>query len=231
MLWDMKKLREVNLPFANEAVSVHKWAFAADCIRVYAVYTFGGIWMDTDIEVFKSFDPYLQDRLFIGAEANFHGVPKQRWLTAHCFGAEKGHPFLERCVEYYRNRHFIGSYDESLPLEMRYDMTILPETMAKIATSIWGYNMDGFQDKHQYLTDGIHVYPSDFFDSPRYHDMTNVVCIHRAYGGWRPNNEHNIPDYSSTNPLPHNRLYYQKRTLELINRFLRKHHLYLSRIG
>ena len=40
MLWDASKLAEVNNTFANEAVSMRKWAFAADFIRLYAVYTF-----------------------------------------------------------------------------------------------------------------------------------------------------------------------------------------------
>ena len=38
MLWDAKKLSEINNTFANEAVSVRKWAFASDFVRMYAVY-------------------------------------------------------------------------------------------------------------------------------------------------------------------------------------------------
>ena len=68
MLWDAKKLAEVNNTFANEAVSVGKWAFAADFIRLYAVYTYGGIWLDTDVEKYKSFNPYLKHKMFIGRE-------------------------------------------------------------------------------------------------------------------------------------------------------------------
>ncbi len=230
MLWNAEKLAEVNCTFANEAVSVRKWAFAADFIRIYAVYTYGGIWLDTDIEMFKSFDPFLEHRMFIGGEANFHEIPKKRYLTSHCFGAEKQHPFLRLCYDYYKDRHFIGCKNNIIPLQMRYDMTIIPKIQAKLAKEFYGYDDDGFKDEHQLLSEGIHVYPSDYFDSPRYHDMTNVVCIHRAEGGWRPNNKHNISDYSSTNPLPHNKLYWQRRILDTVNRFLKNHNLYLSRI-
>lgn len=231
MLWDAKRLAEVNNTFANEAVSVRKWAFAADFIRVYAVYTYGGIWLDTDIEVFKSFDPYLNDRMFIGGEANFHEIPKKRYLTSHCFGAEKGHPFLKLCYEYYKDRHFIGSYNEDIPQDMRFDMTIIPEIQAKLAAKFYGYNANGFIDEHQYLAEGIHVYPSDFFDSPRYKDMKNVVCIHRAEGGWRPGNEGEKAQWTTTDPQPHNKLYYERKCLDKINMFLKKHGLYLSRIS
>lgn len=61
VLWDAKRLAECNNVFANEAVSVRKWAFAADFVRLYAVYHYGGIWLDTDVELFKSFDPFLND--------------------------------------------------------------------------------------------------------------------------------------------------------------------------
>ena len=166
-LWNGKALAEINCPYANEAVSVKKWAFAADFLRNYVVYKYGGIWLDTDIEVFKSFDPFLNNRMFIGAEANFHGLPKKRYVTSHCFGAEAGHPFLKLCVDYYINRHFIHSTNEELPLTFRYDMQlILPEIHGKILVDNYGYNADGYQDQDQVLKDGIHIYPSDYFDSP-----------------------------------------------------------------
>lgn len=231
MLWDAKKLAEVNCTFANEAISVRKWAFAVDFIRVYAVYTYGGIWLDTDIEMFKSFDPFLKHRMFIGREANFHCIPKKRYLTSHCFGAEMNHPFLLDCLNYYKDRQFIGSKDERLPQTMRYDLTIIPEIQAKIAIKHYGYDPNGFIDTYQELKEGIAVYPSDYFDSPRYNTMHNVVCIHRAEGGWRPGNDKSQPDYSSTNVLPHDKMYYSRKVLDFVNQILMKKGLYLSRIS
>lgn len=102
-LWDGKALQEVDLPFAHEAASVGKWAFAADQLRIYAVFTYGGIWLDTDVEVFKSFDPFLEHRMFIGHEdgvAHHYSFPQQliTLLGSHCFGAEKGHPLDRKSV-------------------------------------------------------------------------------------------------------------------------------------
>lgn len=109
ILWDAKKLAECNNVFANEAVSVKKWAFAADFVRLYAVYHYGGIWLDTDIDVFKPFDPFLNDGMFIGREYYVHkeqGKEDYATLTSHCFGAEKHHPFIKECLEFYEHRHF-----------------------------------------------------------------------------------------------------------------------------
>lgn len=233
MLWDMSSLKRINNTFANEAVSVRKWAFAADFIRAYAVYTYGGIWFDTDIEVFKSFDPFLKDRMFIGMEANFHERPKKRYLTAHVFGAEKGHPFLKDCLEYYKNRHFIRATSDRLPIDMRYDMTIMPEIQAKIAMANYGYDANGYQDKEQFLKEGIHVYPSDYFDSPRYNSMKRVICIHRAQGAWRADAQNliNKPDYSNTNSHKKNMKWLLYTAYDNMNAFLTKHlHINIIRV-
>lgn len=214
VLWDANKLKEVGSVFADEAISVRKWAFAADFLRIYAVYTYGGIWLDTDIEMFKSFDPFLVHSMFIGREWYTHNYdPQVSYLTSHCFGAEKGHLFLKDCLSYYSDRHFICSKNETLPQSMRYNMTIIPEVQAKIAVSKYGFDWRESVDKLQVLKDDIHVYPHDFFDAPGYSSMDNVVCIHRATGGWRPGNEGNVPDFSFTSVRKKDVAYYADKFL------------------
>ena len=193
ILWDAKKLSEINNTFANEAVSVRKWAFASDFVRMYAVYNHGGIYIDTDIEMYKSFDPFLKHRMFIGREGN------ERWygpcsskkfvstfslLTSHCFGAEPGHPYLKECLDYFTKRHFIRTDNEDYPEELRYDMMILPIIQARVAER-WGYDGTREHDHIQELKEGLVIYPHDYFDMPNYSGMKNVVCIHRQFGGWR----------------------------------------------
>lgn len=190
ILWDRERIREIDSPFMTEALLARKWAFASDVVRCYAVYTYGGIWMDTDVEVLQSFDPYLVQRFFIGKEAaSFFNVADTfshiYALGAHCFGAEKGHPFLLRCCEYYQNRHFCTSDDLSLPMSLRYDMRILPEIMAIIAKKEFGYR--GSLDSEEMVEtadEGMCIYPYSWFDTPRYHSSKEVVAIHYLHGGW-----------------------------------------------
>lgn len=189
-LWDGDALQKLDLPFAQEAMSERKWAFAADQLRIYAVYTYGGIWLDTDVEMYKSFDPYLNCRFFIGHEEamEYHAELSQQLivkLTAHCFGAEAGHPFLKRCLEYYQGRHFITSLNQSLPADMRQDQRVLPDIMAMLARE-FGYNGHPFtSNEMEVIKDDIHIYPTHYFDAPRYHSMDDVVCIHQCLSAWR----------------------------------------------
>lgn len=199
-LWDGEMLAELNNTFANEAVSVKKWAFASDFLRLYAIFHHGGIWFDTDIEVFKSFDCFLENRMFIAHEAGAKGYARKfHWLTAHCFGAEKGHPFIKECLDFYINRRFIRTNNENYPLSMRYDMVIIPEVMAEVAKR-YGYNDYGLEDREQVLNEGIRIYPSYYLDKPMYNSMTRVYSIHREAGSWREGNEGKLPNYKGTNP-------------------------------
>lgn len=187
ILWDAKKLAECNNTFANEAVSVKKWAFAADFIRLYAVYHYGGIWLDTDIDVFKSFDPFLNDGMFIGREYYVARIQGKEitYLTSHCFGAEKNHPFLKECLEYYENRHFIRSHNSNLPDTLKYDMTTIPVLQANLARN-YGFDWNNSVNELQILSNGIHIYPYQFFDQPGYTSMKEVICIHRVCQSWNP---------------------------------------------
>ena len=222
-LWDGRALREIGNTFANEAVSARKWAFAADFLRLYAVNRYGGIWLDTDVEMFRSFDAFLNDPMFIGREyyVTTIGRRRTRTLTAHCFGAEKGHPFVKECLEYYEHRPFIRSHNERLPERLRYDLTIIPRLMQALA-EVRGYDADEHNNSEQVIDGGVHVYPYQYFDQPGYTSMRDVVCIHRVAQSWQPGSKGTI-HRPSTDPKRKTAAYYkylvQQRLLRWIEQW------------
>ena len=223
VLWDAKRLAECGNAFANEAVSVGKWAFAADFVRLYAVYHYGGIWLDTDVEMFKSFDPFLSDGMFIGREYYVYR-DKQRtvrtMVTSHCFGAEPRHPFLRECLEYYEHRHFIRSHNEKLDETLRYDMTIIPALQAALMKN-YGFDDRNANNRPQLLSNGIHVYPYQYFDQPGYTSMRDVVCIHRVAQSWRPGTKGETAK-SVTDPKRKTMGYYKMKAQEKLADFILK---------
>lgn len=107
MLWDTQRFPLDDSLWVKQAFENKKYAFAADYIRFYALYHVGGIYLDSDVEVLKSFDNLLHLPYFVGAEKA--GTPE-----AAIMGAEKGCDWVKKCLEYYDNRHFIkpdGSFD------------------------------------------------------------------------------------------------------------------------
>lgn len=183
MLWDMDRIKDMDIPWLNETIAERKWAFASDFIRVYAVVNYGGVYLDSDCRVYRSFNFLLNQPSFIGKEWMIHnvGFSTEQHLTSHCFGAVSGHPFFQRCLDYYMNRHFILSNDSSLPDNLRLDMKIMPEIQSELAKQI-GYNPSPYSGE-QLLSDGLHVYPSDYFNPCGKNDLT--YCEHLCLGSWR----------------------------------------------
>lgn len=185
-LWDMAAISDIDSIFLEEAISVKKWAFASDYVRLYALFHAGGIYMDTDVLVFKSFDDLLDKHVFIGKEQSLHTTPVTcnwaQYLTSHCMGAEPHADFIKECLRYYENRHFIHSMDEGLPQSLRYNYIILPYVQAVIARQ-YGYDWQPQIQTVQQCKDGLVVYPSDYFDGFDY--LSGSYCQHLALGSWR----------------------------------------------
>ena len=183
--WDDASLDEIDYDFVKEALQERKYAFASDVVRLYAMHKYGGIYMDTDVMVYKSFDPLLKCHAFIGRENSMHQIAHtmEVYLTTCCFGAEKGNDFIKRCLDYYEGRHFITSPDKSLPPALRMDMTLNSYIFTVFAKEI-GFNASVLADYIQRCNDDVlTVYPQRCFDSTVV--TADTFTKHLALGTWR----------------------------------------------
>lgn len=188
VLWDMEKISHIDNLFLREALENKKWAFAADFVRLFALYNEGGIYLDTDVEVFKSFDNLLHNKAFIGRETSYHILKRRavRLLSSHCMGAQSHHPYIKQCLEYYNDRPFVLSDEKWLPDDLKFDQTILPLIQAEIA-ALQGFDLSHHGKRVFEFGDGVVVYPHQFFDGEYKTKMS--YCIHLAMGGWRNRNQ------------------------------------------
>ena len=221
-LWDMNAIKDIESVFLKEAIAEKKWAYAADYVRLYALYTEGGIYLDTDVMVFKNFDKFLNDRCFIGTEQSIHFevVEGVRYLTSHCMGAEKGHVFIKHCLEYYADRHYVLSHNKHIPTLLRYHYVIIPYIQAVIALE-YGYNWNPRVKSIQKCNEGLVIYPTDYF-SGRW-ELSSSYCQHLTLGGWR---EQNSPYISKTKRFRELKF----RISRAFNKFLLRHSRVLVRI-
>lgn len=196
-LWDMNRFDVNSVPFVAEAVAARKWAFAADYIRVYALYTEGGVYLDSDVLVRKPMDFVLNNRAFSAVEffpdlageaqksglvdvqgnklepnARIHGIQ----IQAAILGAEKGHPFFKDCLDHYQSRHFSTDLN-GIPQEDQ----ISPIVMAGIAER-YGFK---YLDQEQNLAEGLKLYPSSLFTPQPYLMKPEAVAIHCCNASWR----------------------------------------------
>lgn len=89
--------------FVRQALKKKLWAFATDYIRYDVVYRHGGIYLDTDVELVGSLNPFLNDSAFFGFQ-------KKDRFTVNSglgFGAEQGNPFLLELKKVYESSSLI----------------------------------------------------------------------------------------------------------------------------
>jgi mannosyltransferase OCH1-like enzyme len=80
--------------FCKQAYENKKYAFASDVARLKVLYEHGGIYMDTDVEVYKPLDDFLNEEGFTGFEDVHYPV------TA-TMGCVKGNPIIKMMLDYY----------------------------------------------------------------------------------------------------------------------------------
>ncbi len=173
VLWDAERFDVASVPWVAQAVSRGKYAFAADYIRMYALVHEGGIYLDSDVEVFESFDRFLHHQAFSGIEywPDIGGLG----IEGAVVGARAGHRWLEDCLEHYNGRDFIRA-DGTL------DEYIVSGVFATRAER-FGYR---FAAEDQALSDGIHIYaPTVFAHSGMEVEPGVTAAMHHCRGSWR----------------------------------------------
>lgn len=186
--WDMERISAIDSIWLKECLQMKKWAFAADYVRLWAIYHEGGIYLDSDVLLHAPLDDYLDNKMFIGREDCCYPTLEagmQVFLTSHCFGAEPGHPFIKLCMDYYEDRHFIQTSSEMIPNGLRLDMLMMPYIQSHLAQE-FGYDARLGANHIQRLTNGVTVYPSKVFG--RYYGSFvkfGSVAEHLGAGSWR----------------------------------------------
>jgi len=88
-------------PFMKLMYESGRYGFVPDYLRFWALEKFGGVYLDCDVELLGSLDPYLHEEMFLSFMCTQNRVRKNPPATA-LIGARPGHPFL---------REILGVYD------------------------------------------------------------------------------------------------------------------------
>lgn len=158
-------------PYAKEAYENRKFAFVTDVVRLYALYNYGGIYMDTDVEVIKPLDEFLVHKAFSGYESKVD-------VPTGIMASEKGGKWIKENLEYYKNKHFLN-------IDGTLDLTSNVITITQLLLP-YGLKRD---NTYQDIPDMITLYPKEFFCPKDYETREiniteNTHCIHHFNGSW-----------------------------------------------
>lgn len=88
--------------YMKEAFEYKKWGFVPDFLRLDIIYNYGGIYLDTDIEIVRDLNRLRYQRCFSCCDAS---------LTMNLgsgFGAVAGCKMIRELRDYYNGRHFVS---------------------------------------------------------------------------------------------------------------------------
>ena len=184
MLWNFDRFDKNSSLWVKQAFEAKKYAFAADYIRLYALYYCGGIYLDIDVEVVKPFDDLLDLPYFFGKE-DTHTYLNIIPIAADVIGAEKGCKWVGKCLEYYKDRKFVWEFG-------KYDMEVLPLIMYRILSENYSLKLIDTKDKIVHSEQEVFVLPIEYFCPKKENNQIEVsqhtYSIHHRAGSWTSQN-------------------------------------------
>ena len=166
--WEYLEINEDNFDinineYCKKAYETKHWAYVSDVARLWALYNFGGVYMDTDVMVYKPLDKFLEHEFFTGFEQPHYPV------TA-TMGANKGNELIKEMLDIYETKEFQTH-------ENWHDY----ETNTMILSDILGKYFNRDSIKLQSNEKGV-IYPRETFCSGGIDE--NTYTRHLMLGNW-----------------------------------------------
>lgn len=174
--YEIKEWNENNYDFSKniymkQAYEKKKWGFVPDFARLDIIYNYGGIYLDTDVEIVKNIDDLLFGQAFIGWESRYYVN------AGSGFGAAPHNAMIKEMMMSYDGIEFVNP-DGSLNL--------LASPQYQTAT----LEKFGLQKNGRYQNiNGMNVYPANFFSPKSFYSGINWVnndtyMIHHYDASW-----------------------------------------------
>ncbi len=161
--------------YMKDAYEAKKWGFVPDFARLDIVYEYGGIYLDTDVELIKSFDSLLNQKAFMGFENTGDGE-----YFVNCgqgFGAEPHHDIIKAARDLYDN---ISFYKDDGSLNLLASPYYTTQTLRQFGL---------IQENRKQELDNMVVYTSDVLCPKNFRSgvisiTDNTVSIHHFTASW-----------------------------------------------
>lgn len=178
--WNENNLDFSKMPdYVLQAYEKKKWGFVPDYIRLWIIYNYGGIYLDTDVEVIRSFNALLELDGFAGFET------EEYVALGLGFGATPRNKLICQLMNSYENISFLNQ-DGSL------NLTPAPVLNTEI------FLQNGLVPNGEEQTiGGICILPPDYlnpknFLTGRIKKTKNTYSIHHFEASWLSKEEQKI---------------------------------------
>ena len=168
--WNEERFDIGSTEWTKQAYEHKKYAFVSDYVRLKALHEMGGVYLDTDVQLFKSLEPFLEHKGFVGFE--------NKTSIATCvIGAQVGHPVVGSWLEWYRGRSYLVNGKANTEPNVVFTTEDLKTRGLVI-------------DNTRQSVDGIEVYPQTWFcpqniEGSDRAKSKNTVSVHYFDSSWR----------------------------------------------
>lgn len=177
--WDESNYNVNKIPYIRDAYKEKKWAFVSDYARLDIIYEYGGIYLDTDVELIKNIDFLLEQEAFMAIEKGNSNV-----ATGLGFGAMPRNKIIKQLLDIYSNTSF---YKEDGNLNLKACPVITTDLLEN-----YGYVR---KDTLQYVAN-FTIYPSEYFCPMDFNGVMqktkNTVGIHWYDATWLDESDKHI---------------------------------------
>ena len=170
MRWDESNSNLRECDYVSQAYDKKKYAFVSDYVRIKALYEYGGIYLDTDVEVLRSFNEFIENNAFLGFE-------NRTYVGTAVIACEKNADFAKQMLDYYHSHPFI---DASGNQNLTTNVTVLNNILESKGME---------RINKEQLIGGIHIYERDIFFPKKQSEeefaiTDRTVAIHRMSATW-----------------------------------------------
>lgn len=160
--------------YSKDAYEAKKYAFASDVARVKALYEYGGLYFDTDVEVLKPLEEeFLKHECLLGFEL-------ENYVATSFMACVPHFPLMKDFYDLYQNLSFYDEKGEIITGTNVNKLTTMLERQGLVRNNMI-----------QTLENGITIYPIEYFSPFDYanciYEITeNSFCVHHFYVSWLP---------------------------------------------
>lgn len=162
--------------YCREAYESQKWAFVSDYARLKIVYDYGGVYLDTDVELLRSLTPLIESGI------GFIGFQNQEQITTGLgFAAKPKNECIKKMLDLYENRSFITE-------KGKYDLTPCP-VYNTVALKQYGLKVGKNNSKTIQEICEINILPIEYLnpynaDTSEMNITENTYTIHHYSASW-----------------------------------------------
>lgn len=169
MEWNEQNFDLDSYPIVRQAIERRNWSLASDVIRLWAIYNYGGIYFDTDVEVLRPLDDLLGYDVFFSYESKY-------WFSSATIGGTRGHRFFSESLKRYSV--YMKENFSSNPLAVH--------NLSATAGRMYGIKFDG---KTKMLDNNIALFATEYmapldYMSKRLKVTENTYLIHHYSTTW-----------------------------------------------